>query len=210
MDELTRAGAEPGLRLIETLAWDGARALREELHLARMARSAAALGWRFDEGSARAALREGRGSAARLRLTMGADGAFEVTEGPLPVPTALWRVRVHPVRLSSADPWLRHKTTNRALYDDARAALPKGVDEWLFLNERGEVCQGTITTLFFDRREGLRMPPLSCGCLPGILREEMLETGAAQEEVLRGEDVGRVRLWAGNALRGMVRAVLER
>ena len=209
MEELTRGGAEPGLRLIETLGWDGARPLREERHLARMARSAAALGWRFDEGSARAALREGRGSAARLRLTMGADGDFEVTEGPLPVPAALWRVRVHPVLLSSADPWLRHKTTNRALYDDARAALPKGVDEWLFLNERGEVCEGTITTLFFDRGEGLRTPPLACGCLPGVLREEMLDTGVAQVEVLRAEDLGRVRIVVGNALRGLVPGVLE-
>ena len=210
MDELTRSGAEPGLRLIETLEWDGERPLREERHLARMARSAAVLGWRFDGGAAQAALRKGRGGAARLRLTMGADGSFDVTEGPLPVPVALWRVRVHPERLSSADPWLRHKTTNRALYDEARAALPKGLDEWLFLNERGEVCEGTITTLFFDRGEGLRTPPLACGCLPGILREEMLEAGVAREEVLRAEDLGRVRRWVGNALRGMVRAVLER
>ncbi|CAA9392089.1 MAG: Aminodeoxychorismate lyase [uncultured Rubellimicrobium sp.] len=209
MDELIRGGAEPELRLIETLGWDGARPLREERHLARMARGAGALGWRFDGGAARAVLREGRGSAARLRLTMGADGAFEVTEGPLPVPAALWRVRVHPVRLSSADPWLRHKTTNRALYDEARAALPKGTDEWLFLNERGEVCEGTITTVFFDRGEGLRTPPLSCGCLPGVLREEMLETGAAREGLLRADDLGQVRLWVGNALRGIVPGVLE-
>lgn len=209
MNELTRGGAEPDLWLIETLGWDGVRVLREERHLARMGRSAAALGWRFDEGAARAALRGGRGGAARLRLTMGADGDFEVTEGPLPAPAALWRVRVHPVRLSSGDPWLRHKTTKRALYDGARAALPEGVDEWLFLNERGEVCEGTITTVFFDRGDGVRTPPLGCGCLPGVLREEMLETADAREEVLRGEDLGRVRLWVGNALRGMVRAVLE-
>ena len=113
------------------------------------------------------------------------------------------------MRLSSADPWLRHKTTNRVLYDDARAALPEGVDEWLFLNERGEVCEGTITTLFFDRGEGLRTPPLACGCLPGVLREEMLDTGVAQVEVLRAEDLGRVRIAVGNALRGLVPGVLE-
>jgi 4-amino-4-deoxychorismate lyase len=202
-------GAGPGLRLIETLGWDGAKAVREDRHLARMARSAGALGWGFDMGAARAALREGRGGAARLRLTMDAAGAYEVTEGPLPVPASLWRLRVHPARLASGDPWLSHKTTNRRLYDEARAALPRGVDEWLFLNERGEVCEGTITSLFFDRGEGWRTPPLGCGCLPGILREEMLETGAAREEVLRAEDLGRVRLAVGNALRGLVPGVLE-
>lgn len=204
-DALRGAGA--GLRLIETLAWDGARPVREERHLRRMARSAEALGWGFDADRARTALREGRSGPARLRLTMDAEGRFEVGEGPLPAVAALWRVAVHPERLSSGDPWLRHKTTRRRLYDEARAGLPDGIDEWLFLNERGEVCEGTITTLFFDRGEGWRTPPLGCGCLPGVLREELLEQGA-REEVLRGEDLPGVRLAVGNALRGLVPAVL--
>jgi 4-amino-4-deoxychorismate lyase len=174
-----------------------------------MARSARALGWRFDGGSARAALREGRTGPARLRLTLDGGGAFEVRAGPLPVRATLWRVRVHAERLASADPWLRHKTTRRALYEAARAGLPAGLDEWLFLNERGEVCEGTITTLFFDRGEGWRTPPLACGCLPGILREEMLHNGTAREEVIRGDELGGVRLAVGNALRGLVPVVLE-
>ncbi len=41
-DALRRAGAEPGLRLIETLAWDGERPVREARHLARMARMTSA------------------------------------------------------------------------------------------------------------------------------------------------------------------------
>ena len=207
-DALRRAGAEPGLRLIETLAWDGAVAVREERHLARMARSAGALGWGFDAEDARRALRDGRTGPARLRLTLDAGGRFEVAEGPLPLPVSVWRVAVHPARLSSSDPWLRHKTTRRALYDLARAALPEGIDEWLFLNERGEVCEGTITNVVFDRGEGWRTPPLACGCLPGVLREEMLETGPTREDVLRAEDLARVRLWVGNALRGLMPAVL--
>jgi 4-amino-4-deoxychorismate lyase len=212
MDELREGGRDPGLRLIETLAWDGAGAVREERHLGRMERSAAALGWGFDAGAARAALREGRGGPARLRLTLDREGRFEVAEGPLPASAERWRVGVHPVRLQSGDPWLRVKSTRRALYDDARAGLPPGLDEWLFLNERGEVCEGTITTLFFDRGPvrggGWRTPPLACGCLPGVLREEMLDTGAAREEVLEARDLGSVRLAVGNALRGMVEAVL--
>lgn len=207
-DALRRGGADPALRLVETLAWDGAAPVREERHLARMGRSAAALGWAFDPVAASKALRKGRAGPARLRLTLGREGVLAVTEGPLPVPAPLWRAALHPGRLSSSDPWLRHKTTRRALYDAARAALPPGLDEWLFPNERGEVCEGTITTLFFDRGDGWRTPPLSCGCLPGILREEMLERGLAQEEVLAGADLPRVRLALGNALRGLVPAVL--
>lgn len=202
-------GSLPGLRLIETLGWDGEKAFREDRHLARMGRSAWALGWGFDAEAARRALREGREGPARLRLTLDRAGRFEVQEGAMPAPAALWRMRVHPEQLASGDPWLRHKTTRRRLYDEARASLPAGVDEWVFLNERGEVCEGTITTLFFNRGEGWRTPPLACGCLPGVLREELLEGGVAREEVLRGEDLGGVRVALGNSLRGMVEAVLD-
>ena len=95
-------------------------------------------------------------------------------------------------RLRSDDPWLRVKSTKRAVYDRARAALPAGLDEVLFLNERSEVCEGTITSVFFDRGQGMRVPPLSCGLLPGVLRAGELPS---------------VRLWVGNALRGLIPAV---
>jgi 4-amino-4-deoxychorismate lyase len=200
-----------GLRLIETLAWDGAAPVREGRHLARMGRAAAALGWPWDARAAARALRHGRGGAdrtepARLRLTY--DGrTFACEAGPMPPPAALWRVAVHPARLRSRDPWLRVKSTNRALYDAARASLASGLDEWLFLNERGEACEGTITTLFFDRGGGWRTPPLACGCLPGVLRGEMIEAGC-REEVLVADDLPRVRLAVGNSVRGLIPAVL--
>ena len=57
---LREGGREPGLKLIETLLL-GWRALVRgwPLHLARLARSAALLGWGCDAEAARAALRPG-------------------------------------------------------------------------------------------------------------------------------------------------------
>jgi 4-amino-4-deoxychorismate lyase len=85
--------------------------------------------------------------------------------------------------------------------------LADGLDEVLLQNGAGEVCDGTITTVFFDAGQGLRTPPLRCGLLPGVLREEMLETGQAQEGVLRAGDLPQVRLWVGNSLRGLTPAL---
>lgn len=199
---------DPGLRLIETLGFDGAGFPRLPLHLARMSRGAAALGWPFDGTAAQAALAATvAGSPLRLRLTLGAGGAMAVTPSPMPAPVARWRLGLAPVRLHSADPWLGLKSTRRAAYDAARAALPDTLDEAVLLNERGEVCDGTITTVFFDAGAGLCTPPLSCGLLPGVLRAEMLATGRCREAVLTGADLPRVRLWAGNALRGLSPAV---
>lgn len=191
-------------RLIETLLWDGAGFPRLARHMARLAAGAAALGFRHDAAVVRGALEAAVSDAPlRVRLTLGAAGDVEVTVAPLPPAKGEWRLGLAAARLDSGDPWLRVKSTRRADYDAARAALPAGLDEVVFLNERGEVCDGTITTVFFDRGQGMRTPPLSCGLLPGVLRAEL----AVPEEVLRAEDLPRVRLWVGNALRGLIPAV---
>ncbi|MDZ7884420.1 MAG: aminotransferase class IV [Mycobacterium sp.] len=106
--------------------------------------------------------------------------------------------------VARSDPWLGIKSTRRAAYDRARATLPTGLDEVVFVNERGEVCDGSITTLFFDRGAwtcGRRR--CASGLLPGVLRAEL----ACPEEVLLARDLPQVRLWLGNALRGLPPAV---
>ena len=202
---LRDGGHDPALRLIETLRSDADDA-RLTRHLARMARGAAALGWAFDAAAALQALCVHRASPVRLRLTLDHDGRFAVETANLPPPAALWRLKVASGRLASTDPWLTLKSTRRAAYDAERAALPADVDEAIFVNERGEVCDGTITTVFFDRGQGMRTPPLTCGLLPGVLREEL----ACGEEVLLSDDLPKVRLWVGNSLRGLIPARLWR
>ena len=203
---LREGGREPGLKLIETMLWDGAKIPRIQLHLDRLNRSRALLGW----------VQPGVGfywkcdvplpaHPARVRLTVDAQGQAEWQVGALPPARPEWRLAVSETRLSSTDPWLRVKSTRRGLYDTTRADLPGGIDEIIFLNERDEVCEGTISTLFFDRGQGLRTPPLTCGVLPGVLRAEL----ACPEEVLLARDLPHVRLWMGNALRGLIAARLE-
>lgn len=205
-DPLCKAAYDPGLRLIETLPWDGTRLVRLDRHLARLACGAARLGWRC-EGAAKALREAVPDGPARMRLTLDSEGRIEVEAAPLPPVKPLWRLGLAGERLWSADPWLGVKSTRRGAYDRARAALPAGLDEVVLLNERGEVCDGTITTLFFDAGEGLCTPPLSCGLLPGILRADMLDSGACREAVLPGAALPRVRLWVGNSVRGLNPAV---
>jgi 4-amino-4-deoxychorismate lyase len=197
---LREGGRQAGLRLIETMLWDGRRFPRLSLHLARLAKGAGALGWDLPDVHSRLA---GLPDAPlRVRLTLDAAGDVRVETAPLPAPKPVWRLGLAPARLASTDAWLAVKTTNRAAYDAARAALPPHLDEVIFLNERDEVCDGTITTLFFDRGQGMRTPPLSSGLLPGVLRAEM----ACPEEVLMAGDLTTLRLWVGNALRGLIPA----
>ncbi len=203
MESTLRIGAgQPGLKLIETLRV-GSSPARLALHRARMAAGAAALGWGFDAAGFDRAVQADPGAGLRLRVALDVAGRFEATQGALPESRPEWRLSLAEARLSSADPWLSVKTTRRAAYEAARAALPAGIDEAIFQNERGEVCDGSITTLFFDRGQGMRTPPLSSGLLPGVLRAEL----ACPEERLLTAELPHVRLWVGNALRGLIPAV---
>ena len=203
MESALRSGAgEPGLKLIETLR-AGPAPQRLALHRARMAAGATALGWPFDAKAFDRAASADPAQGLRLRLTLDAAGRFDVTQSALPQSAATWRLGLAPARLRSDDPWLGVKSTRRAAYDTARAGLLAGQDEVIFLNERDEVCDGSITTVFFDRGQGMRTPPLCCGLLPGVLRTEL----ACPEELLSARDLPDVRLWVGNALRGLIPAI---
>ncbi len=196
MESALREGGRSGVRLIETMLWDGARFPRLALHMARLARGAEALGWDAPHVNLAATRPD---NPARVRLALGAGGEMTVEVATLPPPKPVWRVGLAEARLSSTDPWLSVKSTRREVYDRARATLPASLDEVIFLNERSEVCDGTITTVFFDRGQGMRTPPLTSGLLPGVLRAEL----ACLEEVLLAADLPHVRLWVGNALRGL-------
>ncbi|WP_245727223.1 aminotransferase class IV family protein [Paracoccus isoporae] len=204
-------GAVPdGLTIIETMRADpeGEIALLDR-HLARLRRDCAAVGFPLDQGDvARALATLPRGAVHRVRLTVDAAGQVAVTTQPLDPDPPVWRVAVSEIRLESADPWLRIKSSHRPAYDAARAAMPAGCDEVLLMNERGELCEGSITSLFIRRGRTLLTPPRACGLLPGILRETLLASGAAREAVLRSGDLEGADVLCGNALRGLIPARL--
>ena len=149
----------------------------------------------------------------RIRLELFPDGRIDVQAAPFAplAPETTWRLKLAATRLASTDPLLRHKTSRRAAYAAARAEFPAAeADEVILLNERGEVCEGTITSFFLDDGTGvLKTPPLGCGLLAGVLRGELLEGGKAVEATLRPEDLSRGAIFVGNSLRGLVRCVLS-
>lgn len=209
MESALRDGVPSGTRLIETFRWEPeAGFINLDRHLARMARSAAVLGFDYEDLWALYVIQARGDVPLRCRLTLGTEG-FEFTSAPLVQTSALWRVGIAAESLSSDDIFLRHKTTERQLYDRARAALPEGVDELLFLNERGELCEGTITNLFVTLRDGRRVtPPLSSGVLPGVQREIALENGY-EEQVITADMLQTAEsIQMGNSLRGFIEVTL--
>jgi para-aminobenzoate synthetase/4-amino-4-deoxychorismate lyase len=177
-------------------------------HMERLRRSAAALGFRFDRHQARNELQAasfGVGNA-KVRLLLARGGAVAVEVRPLPTPADLpVAVAVAPLPVPAHDFRLRHKTSNRGFYEQARAAA--GAFELVFTDPAGFLTEGSFTTIFVERDGRLLTPPLARGLLPGILRERLLEEGRAEEADLRVEDLAGGFL-IGNAVRGLMPARL--
>jgi 4-amino-4-deoxychorismate lyase len=211
-------GAEPlDFDLIETMRWEPAAGfLRFERHLARLYASATQLGFACDPERVGEALKNAVGQpgmALRTRLALSRDGDAAASTQPYePLPAdKVWKLRLARTRLDSTDPLVYHKTSRRQKYTHARSEyLVTRADEVLLANERGELCEGTITTVFADfGGPALATPRLDCGLLPGVLRAEMLETGKAEEAIFSFDDLKSAKaIFVGNSLRGLIPASL--
>ncbi len=201
--------------LFETMRYEpGTGIVRLPLHLERLRNSADLLGFPYDEASVSDALDRAVSGAdtMRVRLELDRSGRTGITQAPFtPLPDdARWTLRIAHARLDSADPLLPHKTTRRQAYAKARGEFTSAeADEVVLLNERGELCEGTITSLFLSAGIGpLKTPPLSSGLLAGVLRAEMLQRELAIETVLYPEDLETHDAFVGNSLRGLIHARL--
>jgi para-aminobenzoate synthetase/4-amino-4-deoxychorismate lyase len=201
--------------LIETMLFEPETGLvLLERHIARLESSARYFGFAFDEVSVRKALSdaiEGQADRLRIRLLLSEAGAVTVTTTPLPPPDAdtIMRFVVSESILDSSDVFLFHKTTRRELYDQEwqKHSETMGAEEVIYVNERGELAEGSRTTIFLERNGRLETPVLSSGLLPGTLRAELIAQGRAVEAVLTLEDLGSAdAIFLGNSVRGLVRA----
>lgn len=194
--------------LIETMRLQGGIVADLPRHLARMAASAGFFGWVFDEESAVSMVESAVSGVenGRVRLVCAQSGAVCVQVSALPalvsdvLPVALVRLPV------AVDDWrLRHKTSDRAFYDDTRRA--SGAFECVFVGDDGAVTEGSFTNVFVERGGVLVTPPLAAGLLPGVLRRRLIDEGRAVEGRVTVADLAG-GFFIGNALRGLMAARL--
>lgn len=180
---------------------------RLDRHVGRMCLTARKLGFDFSAPKAREMAAEITGNVdLRCRFSLTRNG-LKLTTAPLGETATSWKVAIAGETLDEKSPWRGMKTSERQIYDTARASLPEGVDEVIFLNSRGHVAEGTITNVFVQDDAGILLTPaVSAGALPGILRAELLAEGKAKVARLSVDDLRAGRLFCGNSLRGLIPA----
>ena len=210
--------ADRPMQLIETMRWQSETGYwLLDRHLARLEASAAHFGFACDRGAVQAELgalaARLAGGVHRVRLLLAADGGMvlghsAIDSAALPPTLRLaWAGRP----IDAEDPFLRHKTTRRDLYDSELARVKGEADEVLFVNQRGEVTEGSWTNLFVEIAGRLHTPPVASGLLPGTFRQLLLDDPVAGvvETALRTEEVRQAdHLYLGNSVRGLMPARL--
>ena len=136
---------------------------------------------------------------ARVRITFGTN--LLITAEPLDddVPTvSAATAENYPVNERS--PLAKIKCTSYA--ENMRILWQFGVGEVIRPNTRGELCEGCISNVFFVRDGRIHTPSLETGCLPGVMRTQLIRRNKIEEgtwplEVLLDAD----EIWLSNAIR---------
>ncbi|MFC1843693.1 aminodeoxychorismate synthase component I [Thermodesulfobacteriota bacterium] len=227
----------PEFKLIETMLWHPeAGYWLLDLHLERLAESAGYFFYPYELDKIMAELHElAEGfnkkslTSRRVRLTLSRTGEIEIShselqDNALPITDPevviasenfrdLPEVVFSDKNSDSISCYLYHKTTLRKLYDAERnRAVAKGYYEVLFINEKGEVTEGSYTNIFLQKERKLLTPPVLNGLLPGVFRKYLLqnypdfveEASFTRKEIEQADAV-----YVGNSVRGLVRVKLR-
>ena len=203
--------AEEPFELIETMRAEANTIRLLELHLDRLRASAAYFGFRLAEAAARkqigSVLRTLSPGCHKVRLTLRRNGGLQITTASLPEPSSCYRrVLVAAKPIDSQDVFFYHKTTRRQFYEEAyRRAQEAGYDEILFVNERGEMTEGSRTNLFMQHGGRWYTPPITSGLLGGVYRRHLLQTlpGAEERVVLPDDITSASGVYLCNAVHGL-------
>ena len=199
-------------QLIETMRWESGRCALLDLHLERLAASAAYFGFALDSAEAKRRIDEhgaalGPEGAWKIRLTLNHRGgiAFAGPERVAP-DSGLLTAMLWPTPVDAQDRFLWHKTTRRAVYDEAAArAREQGFADAIFHNTDGMVTEGAIHNIVVRHGDRRRTPPLRDGVLPGVYRAHLLATmpGLKEESFTVRDLLSADEVWLTNAVRGI-------
>lgn len=207
--------AQPAFALIETILWSAGRYCALDAHLERLRASADYFDFVYDETAIRTRLRDLAASFTvphRVRLLLARDGGLSLEAAPVGADGARpWRLVLSPLAVDPDDPFVYHKTTNRAAREAELARLRARCecDEVVFVNTRGELTEGTRSNLVVQIDGKLVTPPVASGLLPGTFRRQLLAEGRVSERILTPADLrGAQKIFVCNAIRGLIEAQL--
>ena len=195
-------------QLLETLRLHQGRYWLLRGHLMRLERSANTLGFTFDLKHITATLKTEAQQHLqgnwRTRLCLSANGEINIESLPLDTPLDFPYFALAKVPVTSDNPWLRHKTTQREIYTDL-ASKQAGIFDTLLFNEHNELTEFTRGNLIIELQGNLVTPAATCGLLPGVFREMLIVRKRIKEKNITKEELAHANnIWFINSVRGVI------
>ncbi len=194
---------QPEFDLLESLLFDGEFYLLDD-HLDRLAASARYFGIPVDTGTLRTSLtrrsNEWAKSPHKVRLLVSWAGDIHIGAEPIAL-TRCMKIAIAAEPVNRGDRFLYHKTTHRAVYERALASRPD-CDDVLLVNEHGQLTESTCANLVVRLGDSLCTPPVECGLLPGVMRDQLLDSKRIVERVIYPRDLDEADgIWLINSVR---------
>ena len=179
--------------LFETILLEDGNIFLFERHLDRLEFSAKFWGFNFDRSICISAImdciKKKSEKRYRLRLSLSKSGEVSINVTLIPyvnMNRLTGALATEPI--DSLNRMLFHKTTDRSVYEYAKTQCPN-VDEVLLYNKSKELTEFCIGNLVVRIDGQFFTPPVSCGLLPGVFREEEIHNGRLIERVLRIDEI---------------------
>ncbi|KAI9789302.1 MAG: hypothetical protein M1835_001748 [Candelina submexicana] len=124
------------------------------------------------------------------------------------IDTGPWRVYLDSMR-TTPSPFTKYKTTFRDVYTEARTragiASYQEPAEVLLINPRGEIMEGSITNVYFYRRDRWVTPRVECGGHDGTARKWLISMCRCSEGDIKADDVvDGEECYLSNGVRGVI------
>ncbi|WP_036074519.1 aminodeoxychorismate synthase component I [Leptospira noguchii] len=198
--------------LFETILYKNGIFYFQKEHLQRIKNSAKKFGFPFSEQEWISCLKKvstncPSSGSYRVKISLNSFGKFTYEFQILENFQKKGTLVVCNVLIDSTSEFRKHKTNLREIYDrEGKRSREAGHLDILFLNEKKEITEGSISNIFVKIGDSYFTPPVSSGLLPGIFRNRLLKRKGFYEKTFSLEDLFRSdSVFLCNSLRGILR-----
>jgi len=113
----------------------------------------------------------------KVKILLDKWGSIELNSDQIPTKKKNdIKIKISDKRISCKNKFQYFKTTNRQLYDsELSLARLEEYDEVIFLNEKEEITEGSISNVFIKKSGKTFTPKISSGILKGVYREYLIK-----------------------------------
>ncbi|MFA4795606.1 aminodeoxychorismate synthase component I [Leptospira kirschneri] len=198
--------------LFETILYKNGIFYFQKEHLKRIKNSAKKFGFPFSEQEWISCLKKvstncRSSDSYRVKISLNSLGKFTYEFEILENFPKKGTLKICNVLMNSSSEFRKHKTNLREIYDqEGKRSREAGHLDILFLNEKKEITEGSISNIFVKIGDSYFTPPMSSGLLPGIFRNRLLKRKGFYEKTFSLDDLFRSNsVFLCNSLRGILR-----